>query len=273
MSKVPVIAFPEDASLSPIRQPIHPGVKYVKVLSRTILLATLIVYFIAKYVVGPIFSTTLKRRFDLHNSVYVQLKTLHNKLRKSVKEPPSIDVSYNGRTLVDRTICSDDIIMEEEKQYDDTQFKKNNKGSFYSSAFSYEGNNKEVRFSNDVETNSDHLTFSELNHKVNHSSSRLNQSLRSLKERLEDLKVPEYTQLSNSGYSHGDPDMNSLLYQIKQFKAYLEVVTSEHPREMLFKKPLYHIRVRRNDEKIVKFNYLDILNDNIDNMKHLVDSK
>lgn len=273
MSKIPVIAFPEDSVLAPLRSPTHPVVRYVRVLSRTTLLATLVIFFIAKYVIGPALSTTLKRRFELQNSAYVQLKALHNRLKKSVKNPPCINVSYNGKTLVDRTVSSDDIIVEEMKQYDMEQFNKDSLGSFYKPKSKFDGSGKGVRFSEDAKMESDHSTFNELNCKINHSSSRLTQSLQTLRDRLKELKVPEYTQLSNSGYSHGDRDMNSLLYQIRQFKTYLEVVTSDHPREMLFKKPLYHIKVGRDDDKVVKFNYLDILNDNLDYLKSVIDSR
>lgn len=273
MSKVPVIAFPEESLLAPLRSPTHPVVRYVRVLSRTTLLVTLVIFFIAKYMIGPALSTTLKGRFELQNSAYVQLKALHNRLRKSVKDPPSINVSYNGRTLVDRTVSSDDIIVEEMKQYQSEQFKKNSLGSLYKHHSTSDGSSKWVRFSDEAKLESDHSTFNELNCKTNHSSFRLTQSLQSLKDRLKELKVPEYSQLSDSGYSQGDRDMNSLLYQVRQFKTYLEVVTSDHPREMLFKKPLYHIKVGRDDDKVVKFNYLDILNDNLDNMKRVIDSR
>lgn len=276
MSRIPVIAFPEDNTLPPLKIPIHPVIRYIKVLSRTTLLSTLLIYLFAKFILTPVFSTILKSRFEFHNAVYIRLKALHSKLKKSVKNPPIVDVSYNGKKLIDRTISTDDIFIEETKQYEESKFKKNDKGSYYPMSFSLDNNIKEVRFSDEsVIDNVEGPIFNELNNEINYTSKKLGNRLIELKQKLDNLKVPEYTQLSTSGFNNGDIEMNSLLYQIKQLKTYLEVVTSEPPREMLFKKPLYHIQVGKtdNNNNNYKYNYLDILNDNINEMKRILDSK
>lgn len=274
MSRIPAISFPEDLALPALKTPTHPVVRYVKVLSRMTLFATFIIYLIVKFLISPAFETTLKRRFELHNFVYRQLKDLSARLRKSVKNPPTINVKYKNKVLVDRTISSDDVIMDEVRQTEYEYFQNDAKKNSYTAHFSKEISGKEVRFSEDSKKDDDGKpTFTDLNDKVNYSTSKIDKSLQNLKEKLTEFKVAEYIQLSNSGYNNGDPEMNSLLYQIKQFKTYLEVVTSEPPREMLFKKPISHIQVGRIDATSYKFNYLDILNSNIDDMKLLVDSK
>lgn len=280
MSRVPVIAFPEDNTLPPLRIPTHPVIRYIKVLSRTTLLSTLLIYLFAKFILTPTFLTILKGRFEFHNAVYIRLKVLHSKLKKCVKNPPIVDVLYNGKKLIDRTIATDDIFIEETKQYEENKFKKNNNGLVYSMSFNnLDNNNKEVKFSDDNSIeNIQGPIFDELNNEINYTSKKLGDRIIELKQKLNNLKVPEYTQLSTSGFNNGDIEMNSLLYQIKQLKTYLEVVTSEPPREMLFKKPLYHIQVGKTDNSNnngnnYKYNYLDILNDNINEMKRIIDLK
>lgn len=273
MSRVPVIAFPEDVSLPALRTPTHPVIRFVKIVSRITLLATLVIFLIAKYMISPSLAKILKGRFEFHNAAYRKLKALHSKLKTSVQNPPSINVTYKGKTLIDRTIASDDIIMEETKLFEAEKFKKNSKGKYYNAQFSYT-NGKEVRFSDDLTAPKEQRTFTELNHEVSYSSTNLVNSLESFKDSLKALSVPEYKQpsTSGSGFDNGNPEMYSLLYQIKQFKTYLEVVTSEHPREMLFKKPLYHIQLGRNDNRNLKFNYLDTLHENINSIQQEIES-
>ncbi|KAG0681934.1 hypothetical protein C6P40_000165 [Pichia californica] len=272
MSRIPVIAFPEETSLPVLRTPTHPVIRYIKVLSRTTLLTTLVIYLLAKFLLSPALSTILKRRSEFNNTVYTRLKILHKTLKSIVKNPPNANVSYNGKKLVDRTICTDDVIMEETREYELEQFKKNNQGKRYPTQFSID-NIKEVRFADEAGSSfKENQTFDDLQKKMSFSSTKLDTNIDNLKSSLNKLKVSEYNQLSISGFNNGDAEMNSLLYQIKQLKTYLEVVTSEHPRDMLFKKPLYHIKLG-NDDTNYKFNYLDILNDNINEMKRIIDSK
>jgi hypothetical protein len=282
MSKIPIIAFPEENVLPKLRIPTHPVVKYIRVLSRLTIIATILILVIAKYVLEPALKTTLKRRFELQNFAYSKLKQLHKRLQKTVKNPPDINVTYNGKILVDRTISSDDVIIEELKNSEFEYFKKDSKKKSHNVQFNLieSSNEKGVMFSNDTklsddgDTDDNLIKFSELNDNVTHSTSDLVQKLQNLKDKLSNFNVVDYKQLSNSGYNHnGNPEMNSLLYQIKQFKTYLEVMTSEHPREMLFKKPLSHIQVGGAATRIYKFSYLDILNDNLNEIKSKIDSK
>lgn len=275
MSSIPVLAFPEESGLPPLRTPTHPVVRYVKVLSRTTLLVTLLILGVAKFIIQPAMETTLERRFVLQNFAYVQLKKLSKRLKQTIQNPPSINVTYNNKILVDRTLCTDDIMVEETRENEYEYFKKDSKRKSYNVKFSIEGDNgieNEVKFAND-DNNSSFTTYTELNDKLNYSTTKLTTSLGKLRDRMKEFNVPEFRQLSTSnGFGTGDPEMNSLLYQIKQFKTYLEVVTSEHPREMLFKKPLSHIQIGKNKGNSYKFNYLDILNNNIDDMKQIIDS-
>lgn len=277
MSKIPVIAFPEESTLPKLRIPTHPVIKYIRILSRLTILSTITILLIAKYVLAPALKTTSERRFELQNFAYNKLKALYKRLQKQVKNPPNIIVNYNGKTLVDRTISSDDVIKEELSQSEFEYFKKDSKRKSYNVEFSMvQSNGKEVRFNDDLdkENTGDFTKFSDLNDDVTHSTTNLVNKLISVKERLNALKVVEYKKLSNSGYNDGDPEMNSLLYQIRQFKTYLEVTTSEHPRDLLFKKPLSHIHVGNGmATRTYKFNYLDIINDNLNEIKGKIDSK
>lgn len=276
MSKIPVIAFPEESTLPKLRIPTHPVIKYIRILSRLTLLSTIAILLIVKYALEPAFQTTLERRFELQNFAYVKLKALHKRLQKQIKNPPKVNVNYNGKALVDRTISSDDVVMDELKQSEFEHFKKDSKRKSYNVNFSkVQANGKEVRFNDVDDGDADDFTkFSDINDNATHSTTNLVNKLTSLKEKMRNLKVVEFKKLSNSGYSDGDPEMNSLLYQIKQFKTYLEVTTSEHPRDLLFKKPLSHIHVGSGmATKTYKFNYLDIINDNLNEIKGKFDSK
>lgn len=238
-------------------------IKYVKVLSRVSIIAIIIILVVIKYVLEPALHTTLKRRFELQNYAYTKLKSLHERLKQSVKHPPGISVSYNGKLMVDRTVVSDDLILEEAREFAYESFKNETKRK----SRTVENGNKEVRFSDGTPPRS---TFTDINNNVDLSTTKLSDKIRSLKQKLDDFRIVEYKKLSVSGFSDGDPEMNSLLYQIKQFKTYLEVVTSEPPRDMLFKKPLSHLQVGRAPSKAYKFNYLDILNDNLHELKQKI---
>lgn len=272
MSNVPIIAFPEESSLPKMRIRNHPVVTYVRVLSRLSILCIVAVLLVYKYLLNPAFQTILGRRFELHNFVYTRLKELNLRLKKTTKTPPSINVSYKGKVLVDRTICSDDIIDEEQKQFKYDDFKKDAKRNSCNVRFSIDtgdGARKDVQLrSNDAVK--EVISFFDLNNKTNFTTSKLLYSIQSLKEKIAKLDVPDFKYTEGSGYNDGNPEMNSLLYQVKQFKTYLEVVTSEKPRELLFKKPLSHIQVGRGTNRAFKFNYLDILNDNLDEIQQKI---
>ena len=283
MSKIPVIAFPEESSLPKLKRVQHPALKFIKVLSRSTLSITTIILLIFKFFIQPNLQTILNNRFELHNFVYNKLKILHKSLQQRVKNANVMKISYNGKTLIDRNISTDDVIIEETKQSEYEHFKRDTKRRSYQASFTIEKNGKEIETNiNNNNSNTDvdmnHNTYSDINEKVNYTTSKLVKGIESLRTNLKQLKVTEYNQLSSSSsslgnYSSGNSEMNALLFQIKQFRNYLEVVTSEHPREMLFKKPISHIQVgRRNSTKIQKYNYLDILNDNLDELRHKLDS-
>lgn len=270
MSTVPIIAFPEESTLPKMRTPTHPVVRYVRVMSRLSILCLLAVIVAYKYLINPAFEVTLGRRFELHNFVYTNLKKLHARLRKTTKYPPSINVMYKNKLLVDRTICSDDIVLEEQKQFEYDDFKRDAKRHSYNVRFSIDtadGGKKDVQLKTD-EVSKDLVSFTDLNEKTNLTNSKLLQRVQDLKYKMSQLNVVDFKHTEGSGYNDGNPEMNSLLFGVKQFQAYLEVVSSDHPREFLFKKPLSHLQVGRGVQRTFKFNYLDILNDNLNEMQH-----
>lgn len=271
MSTIPVLAFPEDASFPQLRRRRHPVIQYIKVLSRSTFLATALLLVIFRFLLKPALDTTVQRRFALQNFVYQRLKALHYNLRMIVKSPPLVNVTYNGKNMIDRTVSTSDILIEEARENEFALFKRESKVKS-SIATTTGDNHKEVRFSDDTKGGASHSTpFSEINDKANITSNKLNESMKNLKNKLQEIKVAEYKQLSTSGFISGDPEMNSLFFHVKQLKTYLEVATAEPPREMLFKKPLSHIQVGRNKSMSYKFNYLDILNDNLDEIKQALD--
>ncbi|TID31230.1 hypothetical protein CANINC_000173 [Pichia inconspicua] len=269
MSNVPIIAFPEESLLPKMRVPTHPVVKYVRVMSRLSILCLLAIVVAYKYIINPAFEITLGRRFELHNFVYTNLKKLHSRLRKTTKYPPSINVMYKGKLLVDRTICSDDILADEQKQFEYDDFKRDAKRHSYNVRFSIDtadGGKKDVQLSKE-EISKDLVSFTDLNEKTNFTNSKLLQRMHELKQMMSQLNVADFKHTEGSGFNDGNAEMNSLLFGVKQFQAYLEVVTSEQPRELLFKKPLSRLQIGRGAKRTFKFNYLDILNDNLNEMQ------
>lgn len=265
------MSFPEETEGSRVRIPTHPVVRFVKVLSRSTLLVTFVIFLVVKYVVQPALATTLERRFELQNFAFMRLKGLKKRLDQTVELPPFIKVAYGDVELVDRTTCTDDIKIEEARESQYEFFKKDSKRRSYNVQFTDETGAKTI--SSKEKSNEDLSTFTELNSRIDHSQSKLQQKIIDLKSRLAGLNVVEYQKLSPSGFSDGDLEMNSLLYQLKQLKNYMEVMTSEHPREMLFKKPISQIQVGRNRNTSVKFNYLDVIDDKINGLKNMIDEK
>lgn len=266
MSTIPAIAFPEPSELPQLGVRTHPVVRYVRVFSRITLLAMAIIYIVFKYVLQPAFSTTIARRFELQNFAYTRLKLLHKRLNRNVKNPPLLRVNYKGSIAVDRVISTEDIMHSEIKESEHRIFKARIRRDTNIML----NNPKDDKQMDDEIL---HPSLPQINDEANYSTTRLIESVQRLRDKISELKVPEFKYSTSSAYNDGDPEMNSLLYQIKQFKSYLEVVTSEPPHKLLFRKPLSQLQIGYNSKKYHKFNYLDILNDNMDEIKHKLGTK
>lgn len=240
MASLPAIAFPENVEVVKISR-MHPILKHISLLSRRTISSVVIIYLIAKLLIEPKIELSFKYRFELQNHVYRKLKELSKKLETKVKNIPHA-VTYNGRKLIDRSTMTDDLIS----------------------------NNREVSFGSS--RGKSKPTFEFLNQNGNQAMDKLIDKLNKLKLSLQTLSIPEYNKWDGSVSFGGNHEMDSLLLQMKQFKSYLEIVTSEHPRDMLFRRPVSHIEVDSSTHNYNnhQHNYLDILHSDLNEIKRKI---
>ncbi|GMM28685.1 hypothetical protein DAMA08_014010 [Martiniozyma asiatica (nom. inval.)] len=270
---VSAIAFPEDTVLAQ-RKPsnIHPLIKHVSLLSRRTLAFVVIVYLLAKLLIQPRLELTLERRFELQNLVFRKIKAFSKRLKGYTGGNVVVNVKYSTQLLTDRIIATDDIILEQERAKREALEQDKSVVIVMNGS----GNGKGVRFENGTKDGHDVVPLQEsLNDKVKDSMGNVLNSVERLRNSLKSVKssVPSFEKWDGSSYhtSHtgGDScsgEMNVLQFQMKQLKNYLEVVTSEHPKEMLFKKPVSHIEVGQGAFN-EGHNYVDILNQDLNGIK------
>lgn len=232
MTTLPAIAFPENVEVVKISR-MHPILKHVSLLSRRTISSVVIIYLIAKLLIQPQIELSFKYRFELQNQVYRQLKALSKSLETKVGHVPSA-VTYNGRKLIDRSTITDDLVS------------TSNRVSFAAKP---------------------KPTFEVLHHNGMQAMDKVVERLENLKISLQSLAIPQYNKWDGSVNFGGNYEMDSLLLQTKQFKSYLEIVTSEHPREMLFKRPVSHIEIGSSKNIPHQHNYLDIIQNDLNEIK------
>lgn len=231
MATVGPIAFPEEAHVVRIGR-VYPILKHISLLSRRTISGVLMIYLIAKLLIQPQIAISFECRFELQNHVYRRLKELLRQVEAKAGTIPSM-VTYNGRKMVDRSTITEDLAR----------------------------SGKEVSFAAKPRP-----TFEVLYQNSTQVSDKVVERIQQLNTRLQQVPIAKYNKWDGSSGFGGNYEMDSLLLQTKQLKSYLEIVTSEHPREMLFKRPVSHIQVGGSNTNHHE-NYLDIIQGNLNDIE------
>ncbi|KAG7921327.1 hypothetical protein KL905_002785 [Ogataea polymorpha] len=237
---VAAIAFPEDGGpVSPARP--HGTLRYVLRLLTLSGYGLATFYVVVLLVVKPMLKLSFERRRDLANHCFGHLRALYGGLVEKVKFVPSVELNYRG-VLYKDSMCStetdeDDVVVQEE-------------------------HTRGVRFDDEVSRRD----YNELNLS---QTVILGQNLDRLKDTLNKIRVSSYHK--NSVPSFGGrlaasdvSEMQPLIFQVKQLKNCVEMVSSDHPREYLFKRSLNYARGPN------RLNLVDDLRDELADLRKVV---
>ncbi|KAG7808803.1 hypothetical protein KL921_003885 [Ogataea angusta] len=238
---VAAIAFPEDAGpVSPVRP--HGTLRYVLRLLASSGYGLAAFYAVVLLVIKPMLRLSFERRRDLANHCFGHLRALYGNLVDKVKFVPSVELNYRGLLYKD-SMCStetdeDDVVVQEE-------------------------HTRGVRFDDEVARRD----YNELNLS---QTVILGQNLDRLKDTLNKIRVSSYHH-KNSVPSFGGrlgasdvSEMQPLIFQVKQLKNCVEMVSTDHPREYLFKRSLSYARGPN------KLNLVDDLRDELADLRRVV---
>ncbi|ODV85756.1 hypothetical protein CANARDRAFT_27848 [[Candida] arabinofermentans NRRL YB-2248] len=273
-SSIPVISFPEDlppATYSATSKQ-HQTLRFLIRLLYSSGYTLAGIYLIAILALKPLLNVAYDRRSEFLNHVYTKLSSVYNDLTTKVKYVPSVEINYKGVIYKDSMSSTDDFKndndSDEEPIYTGPTYR-------YSAALVHEPV-KEVRFLDDAKN----INYNELN---SQATMKLTRNLNNLKETLNDLKVSNYNNTKNfttsstptsfGGRNNDVSEMQPLMFQMKQLKNYIEIVSSDHPRDYIFKRKLnYSNRYIAGEHKKNSLNLLDDLNDEINELKDAVKS-
>lgn len=242
---VPIISFPEDLKLNTIISPKK---------SRTLIFLTelcyssgytlLIIFIVAKFLIKPLLKLNYDRRFNYLNHVSKNLNHLYLKISKNLSIIPSISINYNG-TIYSDAICStneeDNIsggIIYKDSNTSNTEIDSDdnddeNDTDVYRAKVTTERN--QVHFEDET------TTQKRLNGNIfiTKPNIKINRNLKNLKNTLLNLNISNYdstNEVAKFDYNSNISEIRPLLFQLKQFQNYLDLVSQDHPKEFFFKR-------------------------------------
>ncbi|GMF44316.1 hypothetical protein B5S32_g5800 [[Candida] boidinii] len=267
---VPIISFPEDLKINTVILPKK---------SKTLIFLTklfyssgytlLIIFIISKFLIKPLIKLNYDRRLNYLNHVFKNLNHLYLKISNNLSIIPSISINYNG-TLYSDAICSTN---EEDNISGGILYKDSNDSNIEIDSDSDnddDDNNTDVhRAKVTTERNQVHFEDDETtikNQKNNNifikkPNIKINKNLKNLKNTLLKLNISNYdstNEVAKFDYNSNISEIRPLLFQLKQFQNYLDLISQDHPKEFFFKRRNNYGTYNTNNQK--SNNILDDLN-------------
>ncbi|KAH3660281.1 hypothetical protein OGAPHI_006867 [Ogataea philodendri] len=219
---VSAIAFPEDVGQAPaIRQ--HSTLRYLLRLLSVSGYSMAGVYLFVYVVLKPMLKLSFERRRELATHCFHKLESLYGTIVQKVRFVPSVELNYRGILYKD-VMCSTGDEPQEEVMRQEP---------------------RGVHFDDEIDR-------VDLKKQYLSTTTVLGSHLEGLRDTLKKLKVSSYNTKDTPSTFGGRlsmtdvSEMRPLMFQIKQLKNCVEMVSSDHPREYLFRRSVNYARNSRN---------------------------
>ncbi|KAI0463312.1 hypothetical protein LJB42_003335 [Komagataella kurtzmanii] len=219
---VQAIAFPENLPPSRLVTPKPAALLYLTRLLYGSGWFLVVVYALALFLIRPMLKLQYERRGSYLNHCLDKLNAMYELVAKRIKFVPEVRVKYGNTVYSDAGMQTDP-----KKEEVDNTFNP----FLYQQKYQNNGFGRQTIKFEDEEEKRDRS-----------ESDRLGGSIQDLKNTLEKLEVSSYKQAGASLSLRGDTsrmsEMQPLMFQVKQLENYMEGLSSEHPKDSMFKRAL-----------------------------------
>ncbi|GMG35249.1 unnamed protein product [Ambrosiozyma monospora] len=279
-SHIPPISFPEDlppAAPSSIIPKQHKTLVFLIKLLRGSGYSLIAVYVLTTFLIKPLLKLSFDRRLEFSKFVFDRLNQVYQKLGKQIKYIPSVVVNYKGVIYKDSAVSTDDN-DEDQVFYHHTEVTNVNKTISEDKTVK-----KGVRFL-DEEAQAETIFKQDYKKLSLDASDELSVALNKVRRTLLSMKMADYQKqdafsgsMINRYNGSSISEMQPLLFQLSQFKNYLEVTTSDHPKNYMFKRQISYLTngygAGGYSARSKTLNLVDDLHSSIDEVRTVVSQK